>query len=178
MYTDKKKTCLRFREDKKNSRLRVEFIRWKNYCSLIETISFSRKFEIQLPIKFCIILSNYLLADDNYAPIIICQINCCHSKENNYLITPFDTSRETPSFSNIFFLWMGKRESISPVLMFFPKKKHFIVWTYLSRTKLQILSPHAVLKLELRFKKFLVDLLRVHNLMGHFFKIRLSWGVI
>jgi len=73
---------------------------------------------------------------------------------------------------------MGERESISPVLMFFAGKKHFIVWSYLSRTKLQIVSPHAVLKLELRFKKVLVGLLRVHNLMGHFFKIRLSWGVI
>jgi len=78
----------------------------------------------------------------------------------------------------LIFLWMGERESISPVLMFFAGKKHFIVWSYLSRTKLQILSPHAVLKLELRFKKFLVGLLRVHNPMGHFFKIRLSWGVI
>jgi len=74
------------------------------------------------------------------------------------------------------FLWMGERESISPVLMFLAGKNHFIVWSYLSRKKLQILSPHAVLRLELRFKKLLVDLLCVHNLMGHFFKIRLSWG--
>jgi len=53
-------------------------------------------------------------------------------------------------------------------------KNHFIIWSYLSWPNLQTLYPHSVLKLELPFKKLLVDMAQVHKITSHFFEIRLS----
>jgi len=87
---------------------------------------------------------------------------------------------ENLSALTVIFLWMGEHKKIQLYKWFYCglasmgdfAGKKFIVWSCLSWSKLQILSPHSVLKLDLQFKKVLVGPVRVQKLMEHFFKIR------